>query len=112
MNGRTDHPVDILLGQIYLHMKNPKTTIDEAWKNAIDITYCDEPLKPSDIEIMKKCGDFLGQSDINSQKRHFQWLMEQIERQISYAEEEYNTKNGLYSKAGVAVGLVFVIALV
>ena len=61
---------------------------------------------------MKKCGDFLGQSDFKGQQDHFRLLGLQLDRQIEDAEEGIRTKGRMYGKMGISVGLVIAIVLI
>lgn len=87
-------------------------SLQQMWEQGIDLVYEKSSLTADDISVMKKCGQFLGQSDFRGQQDHFRLLDGQLERQISEAEEAIRTKGRMYSRLGVSVGLVIVIALV
>ena len=86
--------------------------IAEIWKSAVDHIYSGSPLTGEDVSTMKKCGDFLGQSDFNRQKEHFGLLNIQLDRQIEEAEESIKTKGRMYGKMGISVGLVVAIVFI
>lgn len=107
----TNKSTDILLRQCLLAMETGTETIENIWQSAVKSAYHDEPLESTDFDILCKCGDFIGQSDYQSQQGHFELLMEELSRQIHDAEEASKVKGGLYSKAGLSIGAVLAIAL-
>lgn len=86
-------------------------SLEQMWNQAIDLVYEKSPLTADDISVMKKCGQFLGQSDFRGQQDHFRLLDGQLARQLSEAEEDIRTKGRMYARLGVSVGLVITIAL-
>ena len=86
--------------------------IAEIWKTAVEHIYNDSSLTREDISIMKKCGDFLGQSDFSRQQEHFSLLNMQLDRQVEEAEESIKTKGRMYGKMGISVGLVVAIVFI
>ena len=86
-------------------------SLEQMWNQAIDLVYDKSPLTADDISVMKKCGQFLGQSDFRGQQDHFRLLDGQLARQLSEAEEDIRTKGRMYARLGVSVGLVITIAL-
>ncbi len=87
-------------------------SLQQMWDQGIDLVYEKSPLTAEDISVMKKCGQFLGQSDFRGQQDHFRLLDGQLVRQLSEAEDAIRTKGRMYSRLGVSVGLVIVIALI
>lgn len=102
----------ILLRQCLLSYRQEHLTIAEIWNHAIDLTYERTPLTGEDISVMKKCGEFLGQSDFRGQQEHFQLFNVQLDRQIHAAEESIRTKGRLYGKIGVAAGLAIAVIFI
>lgn len=102
----------ILLRECLSSYSLENMNIAEIWKSAVDHIYGDSPLTGEDVSIMKKCGDFLGQSDFSRQQEHFSLLNMQLDRQIEEAEESIRTKGKMYGKMGVSVGLVIAIVFV
>lgn len=64
------------------------------------------------MELMKKCGDFLGQSDFAGQQDHFLLLNHQLDRQIEQASQAADTKGKMYSRLGLSAGAVLAIVLI
>lgn len=86
--------------------------LSQIWKNAIREIYANQPLIEEDIILMKKCGDFLGQSDLKGQQEHLQLIQRQLERQIKDAEKMISTKGQMYGKLGLSAGLVIAIMFI
>lgn len=99
----------ILLRECLASYKQENLNIAEIWKGAIDHVYQDSSITKEDLAVMKKCGDFLGQSDFRGQQDHFQLFNLQLDRQIEDAEESIRTKGRMYGKMGISVGLVIAI---
>ncbi len=106
-----NEPTNILLRQCCMGHECCNQSFQEKWIESIKYAYQNEPLKQADLEIFTKCGSFIGQSDFNSQKGHFELISTQLERQVSDAEEAVRRKGGLYTKAGISFGTVLAIAL-
>lgn len=86
-------------------------SLEQMWNQAVDLVYEKSPLTSGDLAVMRKCGQFLGQSDFRGQQDHFRLLDGQLARQISEAEEAVRTKGRMYSRLGVSAGLVIAVAL-
>lgn len=86
-------------------------SLAQMWNQAVDLVYEKSPLTGDDLAVMKKCGQFLGQSDFRGQQEHFRLLDGQLARQLSEAEEAVRTKGRMYSRLGVSTGLVIAVAL-
>lgn len=86
--------------------------MDRLWKNAVDFVYEDLPVTQRDVVVMKKCGDFLGQSDFAGQQDHFLLLNHQLDRQIEQAAQSADTKGKMYSRLGLSAGAVLAIILI
>lgn len=84
----------------------------KCWKNAVDFVYDGLPLTKADKDIMKKCGDFLGQSDYSGQQNHFALVGEQLDRQIEQAAEDIKTKGKMYSRLGLSAGCIIAVVLI
>ena len=104
-------PLDILLRQCLWTLERTDSSVQEAWRAAIYSAYENEPLKPADLAVLCKCGDFLGQSDYLGQKGYFALLKQELSRQIQEATDFCKTKGTLYNKAGISIGAVLAIAL-
>ncbi|WP_425754865.1 hypothetical protein ACPW7J_07555 [Ihubacter sp. rT4E-8] len=87
------------------------SSLEDMWNQSINLAYEQCPLTSEDLAVMKKCGQFLGQSNFQGQQEHFRLLDGQLLRQISEAEEAVRTKSRMYTKLGVSTGLVIAIAL-
>lgn len=104
--------INIMLRELYLNYQKQQRSFSDLWKDAVYHTYENVPLKSDDLLIFSKCGHFLGQTDFDSQKGHFELFQRQIEAQINEAEKTLKTKGSLYGKAGISVGAVLAIALI
>lgn len=102
----------ILLRQNLLSYTEDNRNMAEIWKSSVDRVYQGTPLCSEDLSVMKKCGDFLGQSDYKGQQEHFSLLNVQLDRQIQEAEHAISTKGRMYGKMGVAVGLIIAVVLI
>ena len=80
------------------------------WEQAIYQTYKEEPLKKEDLQLMAKCGSFLGQSDYKNQQQQLDLFLSQLNQAIEDADQLIKTKGALYRKAGMSVGAVLAIA--
>ena len=107
----TNGPTDLLLRQCLLGLETAGESIKKIWRNAVKEAYENEPLNQADLAVLCKCGSFIGQSDYQGQKGHFDLLKQELERQIYDAAEKSRTKGPLYSKAGLSIGAVLSIAL-
>ena len=85
---------------------------DRIWKNGVEFVYEKLPLTGEDIEIMKKCGDFLGQSDFSRQQEYFRLINLQLDRQIEEAIRVIDSRGKLYSRMGISVGMMIAIVLI
>ena len=104
--------INILLRECLSGYHQELFNITDIWKEAVDHVYEDTALTKDDLHILKKCGDFLGQSDFNHQKSHFDLLNMEVDRQLNDANEAIKTKGKMYSKMGVSIGLVIAIVLI
>lgn len=111
LHSGTNEPVDLLLRQCMLEIENGTEGLEKIWTCAVRSAYEQEPLKTADYTVLNKCGSFIGQSDYQRQKGHFSLVKEEISRQINNAEEDCRTKGPLYSRAGLSVGAIVIIAL-
>ena len=107
----SNEPADLLLRQCLLQMETTKEPMDDIWKHAVKSAYENEPVKPSDLDVFMKCGAFIGQSDYQRQKGHFELLRKDLSDRIEDAAAVCSIKGPLYSKAGISVGAVLAIAL-
>lgn len=107
-NGKTSLMLRLTLSS-YL---DKQQAMGECWKEAVEEVYFKEPITAEDLQIMKKCGDFLGQSDYESQKKYFSYVLDKLERQIEEADEFFKTKGKMYSKLGISAGLVLAVVLI
>ena len=104
----------ILMRQIqlgFLTEKNKENVpFSVLWEQAIMLTYKEEPLKKDDLQLMAKCGLFLGQSDYKNQQQQLDIFLAQLNQAIEDADQIMKTKGSLYRKAGISVGAVLAIA--
>ena len=68
-------------------------------------------LTEEDLAIVKKCGDFLGQSDYKGQQNHFELLHNRLDGQIAEAAEEIRTKGKMYSRLGMSAGCIIAVVM-
>lgn len=83
----------------------------ELWRDSVDFVYESLPVTEQDAALMKKCGDFLGQSDFKRQQDHFLLLHRQLDEQIEEAQKWIDSKGRMYERLGFSAGLVIAIAL-
>lgn len=83
----------------------------ELWRDSVDFVYESLPVTEQDAALMKKCGDFLGQSDFKRQQDHFLLLHRQLDEQIEEAQKWIDSKGRMYERLGFLAGLVIAIAL-
>ena len=81
------------------------------WKKAANIVYKETALTEEDLAIVKKCGDFLGQSDYKGQQNHFELLHNRLDGQIAEAAEEIRTKGKMYSRLGMSAGCIIAVVM-
>lgn len=81
------------------------------WKNAADIVYKETALTVEDLAVVKRCGDFLGQSDYKGQQHHFDLLHSRLDEQIEEAAEEIRTKGKMYSRLGISAGCIIAVVM-
>ncbi len=112
LSGENEKTSSILLRECLLRYNLENLNIAFIWKQAVERIYAKEPVNREDVAVMKKCGDFLGQSDFKGQQDHFRLLGLQLDRQIEDAEEGIRTKGRMYGKMGISVGLVIAIVLI
>lgn len=110
--GEEDTEICLLLRNCLAAYSTEQTDMGRLWKNAVDFVYEELPVTREDTDIMKKCGDFLGQSDFAGQQDHFRLLNGQLDRQIRQAEDAAETKGRMYSRMGLSLGMVLTIALI
>lgn len=105
----------IILRQCQLHynigLHHENLPFSSLWEQAIQETYREEPLKKDDLQLMTKCGVFLGQSDYKNQKQQMELFLSQLDQHIQDADQNIKTKGVLYSKAGLSIGAVIAIAM-
>lgn len=110
--GENDQETSILLRECLLRYQSENLNLSDIWRQAVEHVYKGEPVSREDLSVMKKCSEFLGQSDFKGQQDHFRLLGLQIDRQLAEAEEAIKTKGRMYGKMGVSVGLVIAIVLI
>ena len=108
----TEGACGLLLRNCLTAYMTGKTDLGVLWKEAAEFVYEPLPVTSADLELIKKCGDFLGQSDFKGQQEHFALLHLQLDRQIEEAQRMIDSKGKLYSRLGFSAGLVIAIALI
>ena len=112
LSGENEKETGLLLRNCLATYLTDSRNLGSGWKDAVDFVYGELPVTKSDIEIMKKCGDFLGQSDFRGQQEHFALLYSQLDRQIEEAEEMIKTKGKMYSRLGLSAGCMIAVVLI
>ncbi len=110
--GTAGEETGLLLRSCLTGYLTENTQMSKCWKNAVDFVYDGLPLTKADKDIMKKCGDFLGQSDFSGQQNHFALVGEQLDRQIEQAAEDIKTKGKMYSRLGLAADCIIAVVLI
>ncbi len=86
-------------------------TAREIWERALAAFYRNSSLLPRDLLILRSLGANLGMSDRDDQLKHLHLAKEQLEQEISLAEEEAAKNVKLWSYLGFLGGLLAVIIL-
>ncbi len=110
--GQPEKETVFLLREWLTGYRQENTDLSFLWKQSVERVYEKEPVNDADLAVIKKCGDFLGQSDVKSQLEHFSFLNRQVDRQLAEAEEAIRTKGRMYSKLGVSAGLIIAIVFI
>lgn len=108
----TDSERKRLLEHCLMGFEMGEQDIGVIWVNAVENAYDSVPLTVEDRRVLSGCGQFLGQSDYESQKKHFSLLNQQLDRQIDDAAHQVITKGKMYSKIGVSLGALIAVALI
>ena len=111
LHNSSNHPINLLIRYCLLQIEKSAESIAQIWEEGIYEAYNFEPLTASDLRILVKCGEFIGQSDLQGQKGHFSLLKDELSLNIADAETACRVKGPLYSKAGLSVGMVIAIAI-
>lgn len=105
------NPCNVLSFCLERHLRKGKPLLS-GWSEAIDTLYSDKTLTADDKALLKKIGDFLGQSNWERQQEHFNILNAQLDKHISDAEKIAQSKGGMYRKMGISVGVVVAVVLI
>lgn len=100
---KIDHPFALEISN-FINLSN--FNFQEAFNNAMCVTYQSSSLITEDLNIMEKLGCFLGQSDWKNQKMQFDLLLTELDCQISEAKTSVKEKGKLYKKIGIYSGLI------
>lgn len=106
-----DRESRLLLRCCCLSYRKENQNLQVMWSAAADEIYKGTALTDEDISIIKRCGEFLGQSDFKGQQNHFSLWQQRLDRQIAEAEEAARTKGAMYGKMGVSMGAVLAVCL-
>lgn len=112
LSGTDNSKTSLMLRLTLSAYLDKQQALGQCWKEAVDDVYCNDPLTAEDLQIMKKCGDFLGQSDYESQKKYFSFVLDKLTKQINEADEFFKIKGRMYSKLGISAGLVLAVILI
>ena len=92
-------------------MEKKRYTINEVWTRAVEDSMDTTALTEEDKVILINFGLGLGNSDKESQVRHFQLIMEQIKKQEVKAEEIRKKNEKLYKSLGVLGGMAITVLI-
>lgn len=83
-----------------------------SWKNAVEkiaLGYC---LAPDDIQIIKSFANELGQTDLSGQISNISLHIQQLNKNISQAEDIFKDRSRVALNTGVFAGLIVSILLI
>lgn len=95
---------------INLKDKN-STSVEFAWKSALDLHKSDLKMTYDDYEVINRFGCQLGTADKMSQKQLFELTQMQLHKQQEEAEEDRKRYEKMYRSLGFLSGLTIVIIL-
>ena len=87
------------------------TTLENAWKQAIDEEMDYLNMKNEDFDVIETLGNTLGKTDIDGQMNELNQFKERLNIQIKQAEEEKRKNSKMFKSLGTIAGLVLVIIL-
>lgn len=87
------------------------TTLENAWKQAIDEEMDYLNMKNEDFDVIDTLGNTLGKTDIDGQMNELNHFKERLNIQIKQAEEEKRKNSKMFKSLGTIAGLVLVIIL-
>ena len=85
-------------------------SFESVWTNSVNCFV--SPLTDDDKRIIISFGSQLGKSDTNGQIRNCELHINQIEKQIAQAEENYQKYGNLYINLSIISGVMIVIFLI
>ena len=87
------------------------TSLENAWKQAIDEEIYYLNMKNEDFDVIDTLGNTLGKTDIDGQMNELNHFKERLNIQIKQAEEEKRKNSKMFKSLGTIAGLVLVIIL-
>ena len=87
------------------------TTLENAWKQAIDEEMHYLNMKNEDFDVIETLGNTLGKTDIDGQMNELNQFKERLNIQIKQAEEEKRKNSKMFKSLGTIAGLILVIIL-
>lgn len=85
-------------------------SFEDAWIKSVKNFH--SPLKAEDKRILCSFGSQLGKTDTDGQISNCRLHIQQLENQITEAEEHYKKYGNLYFKLGILSGILIVISLI
>ena len=107
----SDSKACILINEIQHQMAAKPLEISKFWPLKAEQVYRNEPLTKEDMDLVKYLGEFVGQTDYDNQIIHFNYLEENLKKQIVTATDELNKKGPLLKKTGFIIGIIISIVL-
>lgn len=107
-----DLRVGLLFKKILTEMeKGPCSSIEDAWKNSFIYGQSDLHLLKEDIEILISFGMTLERSDMCSQVKNLEIIVERLKELELAANEKYRTNSKLFKSGGILTGFAISIIL-
>lgn len=93
-----------------LHRKENRSLF-AIWQEEIQRLSCRKKMKEEDLFFLEELGKNLGNLDRQTQLHTLELLSGRLEKQITYAREEYQNKAKVYRVLGVTVGVFATVLL-
>ena len=95
-----------LIGETVQALEEKEGEISQIWAQKVEKLYRATPLTAEDREVLASLGTFIGQSDCENQQIGFQWLENQLHRQMEEARNIYGQKGPMYRRIGFFAGIL------
>ncbi len=87
-----------------------ETDFETGWSRAVNQS--EQAFEPEDIELICQFGSIIGKSDLETQQRQLEMLLQQLDEQIKGAKLKSEDKKRLYISLGTLGGLMAAVILI